>query len=272
VILEYEDDAFLDGGVKANKFLTAYHHNTYSKMLKGVSGCMAGSPQLLSQVPGDVPKLLLCGMVGEAIVREENKPGDSRENWVVFSGTHSKPQGLEQLVKAWQMAQLPDWQLHIAGHGEVTASLHKMSENSPSIVFHGLLSREENARLLGSGKIGIVPYDVSQTSGFSFKTIEYLAARLHVITTPLAALEALASELKRGITYIDDNQPQTIATSLKTVILQRRYEQTVAPETIERYGPVAVSRLLATFIEDVTSRAAKENGQAKACTKAFSSV
>jgi glycosyltransferase involved in cell wall biosynthesis len=209
--------------------------------------------RLLSQVRGEVPKLVLCGVVGNAIIEAGKQTNSNRRNWVVYSGTHSKPQGLEQLIKAWKIAKLPGWELHIAGHGAMTATLHTLAEGNTTIVFHGLLDRKQNAAMLGTGKIGIVPYDVSTTQGFSFKTIECLAAGLHVITTPLTALEDLEPELKAGITYIADNSPTTIAASLEDVIRNERYGRTVAAATVEKYGPNAITRTLDVFVKNVVA-------------------
>jgi len=259
VILEYEDDQFLPLGPGASRFSTGeLQLMAARRLLTMVSGCIAGSPALLSQVREGVPKLLLPGVVGGVMASPNGH--DGRRNRVVFSGTHSSFQGLEQLVKAWKIARLPDWQLHIAGHGGVTAMLHELAADDPTIVFHGVLNRQDNAHLLASGKLTVVPYEVNMTQGFSFKTLECLGAGLHVISTPLTALEGLEPELKCGITYITDNAPETIATCLRTVIAERRYEVTVQQATVERYGPGAVARSLDTLLKDVLTFRATHNG------------
>jgi len=103
VIFEYEDDHFVDvQGESSEGFLSKIHRNRYAEMLGRVSGCMAVSPHLLSQLPPAIPKLLLRGVVSEAIVKANHPPVPARKNWVVFSGTHEWSQGLEQMVKAWQ--------------------------------------------------------------------------------------------------------------------------------------------------------------------------
>ena len=255
VILEYEDDQFLEvaesGG---SRFTSRFYLSAARRLLGSLSGCVSGSPHLLAQLAGDVPKLLLQGVVGEAILKATKQTNAARRNWVVFSGTHSWAQGIEHLIKAWGTAKLPDWELHIAGHGQLTATLHKLAENNPSIVFHGMLNREENACLLSMSRIAVVPYDVSQTRGYSFKTIECLGAGLHVITTPLGALDP---EMEIGITYINDNSPDTISACLKKVISERRYEQTSQLATMETYGPEAVSQSLDTFLRQVMTFRAK---------------
>ena len=255
VILEYEDDQFLEvaesGG---SRFTSRFYLSAARRLLGSLSGCVSGSPHLLAQLAGDVPKLLLQGVVGEAILKATKQTNAARRNWVVFSGTHSWAQGIEHLIKAWGTAKLPDWELHIAGHGQLTATLHKLAENNPSIVFHGMLNRGENACLLSMSRIAVVPYDVSQTRGYSFKTIECLGAGLHVITTPLGALDP---EMEIGITYINDNSPDTISACLKKVISERRYEQTSQLATMETYGPEAVSQSLDTFLRQVMTFRAK---------------
>jgi glycosyltransferase involved in cell wall biosynthesis len=251
VILNYEDDAFSDVWGKTDAgFTSRYYLSAAKRLLGSVSGCIGVSPYLLSQTPPSIPKLLLRGVVSAHIMSMHQQPKSSRKNWVVFSGTHEGAQGIEQLVKAWQMVKLPDWELHIAGKGPITATLEKMAEPTPSIVFHGLLNREENARLLCSAKIGMNPQDVTKIPGntFPFKVIEYLASALHVISTPRGKAE---SELEAAISYIPDNAADTIAASLKKIVAERVYERTAEKAALLTYGPAAISESLNKLIGQV---------------------
>jgi len=259
VILQYEDDSFLDvAGQPSNGLIQRYHRHVCRGALKEMSGCMAVSPYLLSQFPDSIPKLLLRGVVSEAIINSDSKPRSARKNWAVFSGTHEGTQGEAQMIKAWNMLGLPDWELHIAGNGPLTPTLEKLAENNRSIVFHGFLKKEDNARLLCAAKIGLNPQDVTAAPGtsFAFKIIEYLAAGLHVITTPRGALE---SELEVGVTYIADNTPETIAACLKKMIGDGTYARTAEQATLQTYGPAAISqamnRLIDQAIDQTTVRA-----------------
>lgn len=256
LVLEYEDDPFVDVSGNAERRLrSAFYQEAARQVMNSASGCVGVSPHLLSQVPASIPKLLLRGVVGEHILTVSKRPLASRENWVVFSGTHYRSKGLEPLIAAWKMVNLRGWELHIAGRGELTARLEQTAENNKSIVFHGLLNRQENARLLGVAKIGINPHDVSRTPGnvFAFKIIEYLAAGAHCITTPMGALEPA---LETGITYMPDNSPETIATTLKQVIQARQYERLAVQAAQQAYGPEAVSRSLDKFLKQVLNGAA----------------
>ena len=253
VVLQYEDDQFLELSDGASSSpLAGYYLSRARRVLGTLAGCLSGSPSLLAQARGDIARLVLCGVVGDSILKAGKIPQEARQNRVVFSGTHSKPQGLEQLVLAWEKAQLPGWELHIAGQGSETARLRSLAASNRSIVFHGMLDRVANAQMLASGKISIVPYDVSQSRGFSFKTIECLAVGLHVISTRLVALEGLDPAIAHGITYIKDNAPETIAECLKRVIADREYERTAVEPTVRQYGPTAVASSLESFLQQIT--------------------
>ena len=253
VVLEYEDDTFVShDGKPSNDWNEGWHFRIVREILNSVSGCTGVSPHLLSQVPSTVPKVLLRGVVSEEILRLGLEAA-KRKNWVVFSGTHFRTKGLEQLVAAWERVDLPDWELHIAGRGEKTDILQKMAAHNKSIVFHGLLNREENARLLGRAKIGMNPHDISAKPGnvFAFKIIEYLGAGNHVISTPMGALER---DLEAGITYMPDNSPETIASTLQRVIKDGHFRRTAKEAAEHAYGPAAVAKSLDALLEQVRSR------------------
>jgi glycosyl transferase family 1/glycosyl transferase family 4 len=256
VILEYEDDAFVTVfGEVERGLVSRYHRAAYRRVLNSVSGCMAVSPHLLSQLPSYVPSLLLRGVVGEDVLETSAQMNATKKNWVVFAGTHIESNGIKELITGWRIAGLPDWELHVTGFGEMTEELRKMAENHRSIVFHGLVSRQELVRLICSARICINPHAVSQTPGnvFAFKIIEYLGAGAHVITTPMGVLEP---ELERGITYMPDNKAQTIATTAKQVIQGHRYECTATQAALQSYGPEAVSRSLGKFFDNVMATGA----------------
>jgi glycosyltransferase involved in cell wall biosynthesis len=251
VVLEYEDDAFVDIAGKSEKgFMSRYYLRMAREILNSVSGGIGVSPHILSQLPASIPKILLRGVVGTDILEASKNPWAARKNRVVYCGTHYFSKGLEQLITAWKSVDLPGWELHIAGRGHLTERLQRMAVGCASIVFHGLLSREDLAGLLASTKICINPHDVSQTPGnvFAFKIIEYLAAGAHCITTPMGALEP---DLESGITYIPDNLPQTIAAALKQVIGNARYERLAVQAVQNQFGPDAVAKALDGLLKNI---------------------
>jgi len=260
VILEYEDDAFVDVFGEAGRGLVSrYHRAAYRRILNNISGCMAVSPHLLSQVPSHLPSLLLRGIVGDDVMKSSNQMKATKKNWVMFAGTHIKWNGVKELIMGWKIAGLPDWELHITGFGDMTEELRKMAENYRNIIFHGLVSREELVRLMSSARVCVNPQVASETPGnvFAFKIIEYLAAGAHVITTPMGLLE---KEIECGITYMPDNKPETIAATLKKVIEGRCYERTAAQAALQAYGSATVSQSLNGLLKQVTAFRAGRNG------------
>jgi glycosyltransferase involved in cell wall biosynthesis len=263
VILQYEDDAFVSvsGGARRHSF---GYVPFAARVLQGVSGCMACSPRLLSQLPADIPKLLLRGVVGADLVAlSRQTAAAAKRNWVLFSGTHAEQYGIPSLITAWGKAELAGWELHITGEGPDTPGLKKLAENGRGVQFHGLVSRQELVRLMCSARICVNPHELSQTPGnvFAFKIIEYLAAGAHVITTPMGALE---KEYECGITYMPDNKPDTIASSLMQAIADRCWERTAAPQVIERLGPAGVARSLGEFIRQAVDQFAHKSFRGEA--------
>jgi hypothetical protein len=253
VVLEYEDDSFVDvaGRTGRSGFVERYHRQARIDVLKRISGGIGVSPHLLSQMPNSIPKMLLRGVVGDDIrVASDEKKG-AKKNWIVFSGTHVPSNGVAELIEAWGKVDLPDWELHITGRGQLTEKLEQMAANKRGIVFHGLVSREKLVELLCSARICINPHLVSDTPGnvFAFKLIEYLAAGGHCITTRMGALDP---RLEAGITYMPDNSPATIAATLKAVIDSRRHERQARDEAYNQYGTGAVMRALDNLLQQIT--------------------
>jgi glycosyltransferase involved in cell wall biosynthesis len=253
VVVEYEDDAFVDiGGISEQSWLTRIRLRNAQAVLDSAAGCIGVSPFLLSRFRTRPPSMLLRGVVS-AQVMEAGKRHHSRRDRVVFSGTLFRSKGLVPLIKAWKLCGLKGWELHIAGDGELATHLREMAGDDRSIVFHGLLGREANAALLGTAAIGINPHDVSATPGnvFAFKIIEYLAAGAHVMTTPMGELEP---ELEAGITYLQDNEPETIAAALRRVISERKFVRRATHAAQEIYGPKAVGEALDRLVKEAVRR------------------
>jgi glycosyltransferase involved in cell wall biosynthesis len=262
VILEYEDDAFVDLSGKDQQGLSnRVNLRLAREAVDGVSGGIGVSPHLLSRMSASIPQLLVRGVVSDDVTRLSGDGSVTRKKWVAFSGTHSRSKGLEPLVRAWKMVDLPGWELHIAGRGEQTAMLEEMAAGTPGIVFHGVLNRQENARFLAAAEIGINPHDVSETPGnvFAFKIIEYLAAGAHVITTPMGYLEP---ELEAGITYAPDNTPATIASALTRVITSREYERRATEAAQRLYGSSGLASSLDRLVTNVVGDVRNGNGGA----------
>jgi len=254
VILEYEDDVFVNVfGQNIPGLRARFYQNACRRTLRLISGGIAVSPHLSSQFRAGIPKLLLRGTVGADIADADCLPDEAKKNWIVYSGTHINSNGIEQLIQGYSRLKPVGWELHITGHGGNTEELKKLAAPISGIVFHGLVSRQELVSLLRSARICINPADVSMTPGnvFPFKIIEYLAAGAHVVSTPLGVLE---KDIECGISYIPNNEPDTIAAGLDQSIRERRWDINVSESITATYGPEALAKSLNELLAQVMAR------------------
>jgi len=256
VVLEYEDDAFLDIDGQPNAGLRPAYIQRAKQVLAAVNGGMACSPHLLAQLPPNVPQLMVRGVVGEDVVRASGKTEAEKKNWVLFSGTHYRTKGIAPLIKAWPLANLAGWELHITGEGEETVALKQLASGNAGITFHGTVSTVELAKLMSLSKICINPHELSRQPGnvFAFKIIEYLAAGAHVVSTPMGAVE---KEIAAGITFMPDNTPETIARTLQQVVQNNLWRQTATEAVHNLYRPDTLRQALDQLVR--TSAAVKTN-------------
>jgi glycosyltransferase involved in cell wall biosynthesis len=245
VIVEFEDDSFVDIAGQATAGMKAKLRRAQElRILNQAAGSICVSPHLQTRFAAGTPSLLLRGVISEHITAHARRSDASRrKNIVAFSGTFAPSKGLVPLVEAWKSLDLPGWELHLAGDGSIASDLRRLAKGVASIEFRGLLDRNENAAFLAEAKIGINPHQLSAIPGnvFAFKIVEYLAAGLHVISTPMGPLEP---ELESGITYIDDNSAARVAAGLGDVIRGRRYDRLAADAAVRLYGGHAVAAAL----------------------------
>jgi glycosyltransferase involved in cell wall biosynthesis len=254
-IVEFEDDSFVDivGKATTASIRARQLRARELQVLEQATASICVSPHLQTRFRPGTPSVLLRGVISEQITEyAARSPSTQRKNIVAFSGTFTPHKGLVQLVEAWKSSEPKGWELHIAGDGVIAAELRDRARDVKSIKFRGLLNRHENAAFLAECKIGINPHDVSAVLGnvFAFKIIEYLAAGLHVISTPMGPVEP---ELEAGMTYIADNAVASVAKGLGDVIGARRYERLAAGAAVHLYGGDAVASALDRLLRGVAA-------------------
>lgn len=255
-IVEFEDDSFVDiiGKGTTAGLRARWLRERELKVLEEATASICVSPHLQTRFRDGTPSMLLRGVISDQVTEHAARsPIAQRKNIVAFSGTFTPYKGLVQLVEAWKSLDLPGWELHIAGDGSIAADLRERARDARGIEFRGLLNRYENAAFLAECKIGINPHDVSAVPGnvFAFKIIEYLAAGLHVISTPMGPVEP---ELEAGITYIDDNAAGSVAQGLSDVIGSQSYQRLAAEAAVRLYGGDAVASALDKLLRGVVAQ------------------
>ena len=68
----------------------------------------------------------------------------------------------------------------------------------------------------------------------------------------------LEPEIDAGITYIEDNAPETILKSLREAICQGAHRRLARAAVVGLYGPAAVSEKLQTLLQQAAARKQKD--------------
>lgn len=135
-------------------------------------------------------------------------PAAGRSARAVFAGNLSPTKVDFALLRALVEAGVD---LHLAGpvaEGGGAAGAEVASLVRSGATHHGLLSLDELARLYWTATVGLVPYLLNPyTTGVSpLKTFEYLAAGLHVVSTPVPAVTPVQGDVTVASTtagYVD---------------------------------------------------------------------
>jgi len=144
-------------------------------------------------------------------------------------------------------------QLHITGTGQLADYVKRAAAETPSIVFHGLVDRENLNKLLCRAAICVNPSCISKSVGniFPFKIVEYLASGAHVLST---IIEEVEPELAKGITIIDSDDAPSLARGMlacmdrfpnlpdASAAVQATYSQTTVAENLDKLLRAAVGR------------------------------
>lgn len=149
------------------------------------------------------------------IAMKEKQPSLQRKHpkrVCMYAGSVSGEYGLPELVQGFQMANLPDTELHIYGNGDYVETLKQIAQDDSRVKYGGMLfsgevvEREMEATLLVNPrptKEEFVKYS------FPSKTMEYMSTGTPVLTTVLPGMPGayyphvflIRNESAEGIAY-----------------------------------------------------------------------
>lgn len=135
-----------------------------------------------------------------------------------YAGGVSKQYGLENLVKGFQKANIPDTQLHIYGPGDYVDELKRIAKNDPRITYGGMLLNSEIVDKEMQATLLVNPRPTHEEFvrySFPSKTMEYMASGTPVLTT---VLPGMPKEYYPYVYLIQDETPDGIAKALTKVM------------------------------------------------------
>ncbi|NLA38995.1 MAG: glycosyltransferase family 4 protein [Methanomicrobiales archaeon] len=189
------------------------------------------------------------------------RPAESRKKQqIVYAGNVGHAQDLEKVALAIKsMNGNHSLKLLIAGDGDIREYLERLveAENlTDSVIFTGILPREEIPRLLSESLVGVAPLKQLATLEYAAptKAYEYMACGIPFIGCGNGEIARLARESGAGI--IAENTPEAIAASLSSLLddpakmeeMGRRGREYVA----EHYDRRTITLRLKQHIERMT--------------------
>lgn len=131
-----------------------------------------------------------------------------------YAGGVSKQYGLENLVKGFQKANIPDAQLHIYGPGDYVDELKEIARDDQRIIYGGMLLNSEIVDKEMEATLLVNPRPTQEAFvrySFPSKTMEYMASGTPVLTT---VLPGMPKEYYPYVFFIQDETPEGIAQAL----------------------------------------------------------
>lgn len=138
------------------------------------------------------PYVVLEGHSDIGMAKVENKLENKYEKKVcLYAGTLRRVYGIENLVRGFIAANIPDTELHIYGEGDFRKELEDLAKQYPTVKYMGIapnaviVENELRATLLVNPR----PTDADYTKySFPSKNMEYMASGTPVLTTRLPGM------------------------------------------------------------------------------------
>lgn len=167
--------------------------------------------------PGAKPYLVIEGQVDSAMEEQSNCLENkwSGLNCVYAGGLHKK-YGIETLVKAFILADVPNSFLHIYGDGDFVPELRHITNDH--IIYHGIVPNSEVVAAEIASTLLINPRPTTEEFvkySFPSKNMEYMSSGTPVLTTNLPGMP---EEYKDYVYIFDDETVQGIARKIREVL------------------------------------------------------
>lgn len=163
------------------------------------------------------PGVVIEGMVDASVqcVSADTAP---REKVCLYSGSIHKIYGIKRLVDSFLLMNRPGWVLEIYGDGDYREELVEIASRHASVVYGGLLSREQIVERQKRVSLLINPrpsgYEYTRYS-FPSKTMEYMLSGTPVLTTRLPGIPA---EYDSYLYYFEGESVEAMAGKLSEIL------------------------------------------------------
>jgi glycosyltransferase involved in cell wall biosynthesis len=139
---------------------------------------------------------------------------EEKTNAIIYQGAINKGRNIKELIDA--MAVIPNWELWIAGHGDLTEELRKYIDKLPNksqIKWFGMLPYQELMKLTTKASIGYNGLNIKDSKSYEFslanKFFDYILAETPVITANTITYQEYLNQYNVGWTE-EHNLPELL--------------------------------------------------------------
>ncbi len=167
------------------------------------------------------PYVVLEGHSDIAMASVENSLENKYEkNVCLYAGTLRRVYGIENLVRGFIKADIPNAELHVYGEGDFKEELEKLAEEYENVKYMGIAPNKvivEN-ELKCSLLVNPRPTDADYTKySFPSKNMEYMASGTPVLTT---RLPGMPKEYNEYVYLLDEETQDGVSKKLKEIFSQ----------------------------------------------------
>lgn len=172
--------------------------------LSSVDGVVALTHSLADDFAPGAPNLLLEGIIDqdvEKLARQQlrlvDAPNSNVNLALMYAGGMNKAYGVDRLVEAVKLIELPNITLDLFGRGDLDDWIIQQSKFDERIRFHGFVSQSDLLRNIISATVLVNPRPIDQEFvhySFPSKLLEYMAVGVPVVTTKLPGIPCQYSE------------------------------------------------------------------------------
>jgi glycosyltransferase involved in cell wall biosynthesis len=171
--------------------------------------------------PEGKPHVILEGHSDIAMERQEPSPARKASPRVcMYAGGVSKQYGLENLVKGFRKADLPDARLEIYGPGDYVQELSQIAAEDSRIFYGGMLLNAEIVEREMAATLLVNPRPTGEEYvkySFPSKTMEYMSTGTPVLTT---VLPGMPKEYHPYVYLLEEETADAIAEKLAQIFAQ----------------------------------------------------
>ena len=171
--------------------------------------------------PKNKPYLVIEGQCDSKVPpKSEGEPYETEngKQVIIYAGNIREIYGVGYFAKGFLMADLPNAELHIYGHGDFLSELLELCKQNPNLRYMGvkpnseIVEEEQRAALLVNPRPTAPEYT---KYSFPSKNMEYMASGTPLLTTKLPGMP---EDYYPHIYLLEDETPEGAANALKTIL------------------------------------------------------